>query len=137
MMNPTGELVQTDNEPENPRTQTPAHALKRDPIAIARGAINTIRSSQLRREEFREIIQAGNRRQQWQNASGNPIEIPDLTLIRDSPIRWDSTYLMINRLLRLAPVSLHLKIMDANALCFVVGPQSLHGTRMYGACIQV
>jgi hypothetical protein len=109
MSNSMGDFESTVDEPENPKTQSPAHALDRDPIAIARGAVNTIRSSQLRREQFKEIIEAGNRRLQWRDAGGRLVQIPMLILIRDSPLRWDSTYLMINRLLCLSPVSAHLK----------------------------
>ena len=93
-------------EPENYDAQTLSDALRRDPVAIARSIINTIRSSQLRREEFREIIEYGNRRSQWEDEEGHKFQIPSLALLRDSPLRWGSTFLMLERFLNLQMVSI-------------------------------
>ena len=62
----------------NPHTQTYADALQRDPIAIIHGIVNAIRSSQLRRTEFKEILEVGNRRHKWQKDDGNGCQIPFL-----------------------------------------------------------
>jgi hypothetical protein len=92
-------------EPINPVAQTAVQALQRDPIAIIRNVTNTIRSSQLRREEFKEIIAHGNDRGRWWDAQGHATkQLGNLMLIRDSPIRWGSTYLMIERALYLRQV---------------------------------
>ena len=102
----TGDFESPVEEPDNPHMQSLADALQRDPIAIARGIINIIRSSQLRRVEFKDIIEAGNQRQRWQNEEGRIYQIKGLNLIRDSPLRWGSTFLMIDRFLYLRLVSL-------------------------------
>ena len=84
------------NEPNNPNAQSFVEALKRDLIAIACGIVNTIRSSQLRHVEFKDIVEMGNLRRRWQNEDGQDYQIKSLNLIRDSPLHWGSTYLMIN-----------------------------------------
>ncbi|KAF8509475.1 hypothetical protein JB92DRAFT_2730090 [Gautieria morchelliformis] len=99
--NPTGEFDLTEHDPVNPSSQTPTQALQRDPVAITRNIANTIRSSQLRREEFREIVTTGNRRERWLDAQQVSYQLAHLTLIRDSPTQWGSSYLMIERALYL------------------------------------
>ncbi|KAF8531073.1 hypothetical protein JB92DRAFT_242654 [Gautieria morchelliformis] len=58
--NPTGEFDLTEDDPVNPSSQTPTQALQHDPVAITRNIANTIRSSQLHHEEFKEIVTTGN-----------------------------------------------------------------------------
>ncbi|KAF8580816.1 hypothetical protein K439DRAFT_1355822 [Ramaria rubella] len=99
--NTTAEFESPEEEPDNPHAQTLVEALQRDPVSIARGIINKIRSSQLRCTDFKEIIETGNRRHRWQHEDGSENQLASLTLIRDSPLRWGSTYLMINRFLHL------------------------------------
>ena len=104
--NTTADFESPIGEPDNVHSQSLTDALERDPIAMARGIVNTIRSSQLRRVEFREIVETGNRRNRWKDEHGHVQEIATLSLIRDSPIRWGSTFLMINRFLTLRSVSI-------------------------------
>ena len=134
--NTTAEFMPPVATPDNPHAQTISDALKRDPISIARNAINTIRSSQLRREEFKDIIEAGNRRGSWTDSNNNYVKLSPLTLIRDSPLRWGSTYLMINRLLYLRLVSFlhyaHITIIDIRSQAF----HYLCSSRSYGPSFQ-
>ncbi|KAF8522675.1 hypothetical protein JB92DRAFT_2706122 [Gautieria morchelliformis] len=60
-----------------------------------------IQSSQLRHEEFKEIITTGNHRGHWLDAQKVYYQLAHLTLIHDSPTRWGSSYLMIERALYL------------------------------------
>lgn len=92
-------------EPGNPRLQTLLEALLRDPIAIIRSIINTIRSSQLHRTRFRELVETGNREGRWKLPDGRVIRIDFRTLLRDSRLRWGSIFLMIDRFLYLRQVS--------------------------------
>ncbi|KAF8531222.1 hypothetical protein JB92DRAFT_3105319 [Gautieria morchelliformis] len=92
--NPTGEFDLTEHDPVNPSSQTPTQALQHDPVAITRNIANTIRSSQLRREEFKEIVTTGNCRERWLDAQQVSYQLAHLTLIRDSPTRWGSSYLI-------------------------------------------
>ena len=104
--NATSEFECPIPEPDNPDNQTLADALRRDPVAIARNIVNTVQSSQLRREEFKEVIEYGNQRLQWEDKHGHRYQIAVQALIRDSPLRWGSTFLMISWLLLLRSVSL-------------------------------
>jgi hypothetical protein len=115
-----------EQDPLNPSTQTPAQALQRDPVAIVRNIANTIRSSQLRRQEFKEIITTGNRRSRWLDPQNVPRQIAHLTIIRDSPIRWGSTYLMVERILYLRQVSYCSTIIKIKTLNYVLGNRSLY-----------
>jgi len=92
-------------EPGNPRLQTLLEALLRDPIAIIRSIINTIRSSQLHRTRFRELVETGNREGRWKLPDGRVIRIDFRTLLRDSRLRWGSIFLMIDRFLYLRQAS--------------------------------
>ncbi|KAF8482333.1 hypothetical protein JB92DRAFT_3132373 [Gautieria morchelliformis] len=93
--NPTGEFDLTEHDPVNPSSQTPTQALQCDPVVITRNIANTIQSSQLRCEEFKEIITTGNCREHWLDAQQVSYQLAHLTLIRDSPTQWGSSYLMI------------------------------------------
>jgi hypothetical protein len=70
-----------------------------DPINRARRVVRILRSSDQRRQAFKEVIKNGNACK-WFN-----VVVPDLEPLRDVKTRWDSTYAMIERLLKLRPVS--------------------------------
>ena len=79
---------------------------KRDPLKRARRIIRFLRSSDQRREGFRNTIIDGNERD-WFSPKNNPhsVRVPELQLLRDVKTRWDSVYLMLLRLRQLRPVS--------------------------------
>lgn len=93
-------------EPISHDTQSLNNALCRDPVAIARSIINIVRTSQQRCKEFKEVIEYGNRWSQWEDKDGQKSNIPTLTLLHDSPLRWGSTYLMLDHFLYLQAVSI-------------------------------
>jgi hypothetical protein len=82
--------------------------LKRDPLKRARRVICLLRSSDQRREGFREFIKLGNE-QKWffeKTQSGKiSVKVPELQLLRDVKTRWDSVYKMLEHLRHLRPVS--------------------------------
>ncbi|KAF8584719.1 hypothetical protein K439DRAFT_1616520 [Ramaria rubella] len=103
--NTMAEFESPEEDPDNPHTQSLADVLNRDPVAIARGIVNTICSSQLQCTDFKEIVETGNHRHRWQHDDGSENQIKFLTLIHDSPLCWGLTYLMINRFLYLCLMS--------------------------------
>ena len=105
LQNTTSEFEPQHAEPVSHNNQSLNEALCRDPVAIARSIINTVRTSQQRREEFKEVIEYGNRRSQWEDKDGQKYHIPTLALLCDSPLRWGSMYLMLDRFLFLQAVS--------------------------------
>ena len=81
-------------------------AVRRDPIALARNIVRTIRASGHGREQFNSIIIDGNDKQWF--TDGDPphvVQLEQLELLRDVKTRWDSVYYMIERLRSLRPVS--------------------------------
>jgi hypothetical protein len=58
--NTTAEFKSLVEEPDNPKGQSPADALRHNPIKIACGIFNTIQSSQLPCVEFEDIIEVEN-----------------------------------------------------------------------------
>ena len=83
--------------------------LERDPIKRARRIVRIVRSSDQRKQAFKNVIKTGNL-SGWFKSHDNKkvIELPDLELLRDVKTRWDSVYYMIDRLLLLRPVSVHM-----------------------------
>jgi hypothetical protein len=82
--------------------------LKCDPLKRARRVIRLLRSSDQRREGFREFIKLGNERKWFfeKTQSGKiSVKVPELQLLRDVKTRWDSVYKMLERLRHLRPVS--------------------------------
>lgn len=82
--------------------------LKRDPLKRARRLIRVLRSSDQQRQGFRAFIQDGNEHG-WFTAKDDegkrsPVQVPDLQLMRDVKTRWDSVYMMLERLRQLRPV---------------------------------
>ena len=81
--------------------------LKRDPIKRARRIVRIVRSSDQRKQAFKNVIHTGNYSGWFKSDDDEVIEVPDLELLRDVKTRWDSVYCMIERLLILRPVSVH------------------------------
>ena len=81
---------------------------KRDPLRRARRLIQFLRSSDQRREGLRKFIEDGNCRG-WFTGKDNGkrivLHVPQLELLRDVKTRWDSVYMMLERLRQLRPVS--------------------------------
>jgi hypothetical protein len=82
--------------------------LKRDPIKRARRIVFIVRSSDQRKQAFKNVIDTGNQSGWFRSHKNEVIELPHLELLRDVKTRWDSVYCMIERLLVLRPVSVHL-----------------------------
>jgi hypothetical protein len=84
--------------------------IKRDPLRRARRIIRLLRSSDQHKERFREFIRAGNKRKWFtatdENGKRVVIQVPETQLLRDVKTRWDSVYMMLERLRALRPVSL-------------------------------
>lgn len=95
--NVTASFMSPQEEPFVIDQQTYAQALLRDPCAIARDNINTIRMSQVRRSEFLDVVEAGNRKGKWTNENGEVIKLALVVPFRDSPTRWGSGYLSFRR----------------------------------------
>ena len=81
-----------------------AEALRADPIKLARKIVAACRASTNRRLALQRIIEEGNAHEGgW---DGDGLQLPSLELLRDIDTRWSSTFLMIDRLILLWPVSL-------------------------------
>jgi hypothetical protein len=83
-------------------------AVRGDPIKRARSLVKAIRVSPLRRSAFRKTIISGNDLNNFLDDMGRPVQVPVVELLCDAETRWDSTYIMLNRLRVLRPVRLHL-----------------------------
>jgi hypothetical protein len=73
--------------------------IQSDVVAKARQLVSGCRGSGQRREDFAKTIQDGN-------VSGEfNVILREVVLLRDMDVRWSSTFLMIDRVLELYPVS--------------------------------
>lgn len=88
--------------PANPDTQSYEEALKRDPISLAHKLVTALRSSGMRRDKFEASIRYGNEH----GIFGDGVHVKPLQLLRSVQTRWDSVFMMLNRLRSLRPVSL-------------------------------
>jgi hypothetical protein len=123
----------------NPNLREWFAGIKRDPLRRARRLIRLLRSSDQRREGFRQFIQYGNRRKWFfeKNQSGKrcPVQVPELQLLRDVKTRWDSVYTMLERLRTLRPVCSRLGISETDTnLKFDVGDRSVSCYRIGRLC---
>lgn len=93
----------------NPKLRRWFAGIQRDPLRRARRVVRLLRSSDLRREGFQDFIRDGNERGWFvgKDKDGNrtTIHVPQLELLRDVKTRWDSVYMMLQRLRQLRPVS--------------------------------
>ena len=83
--------------------------IQRDPLSHARKVVRLLRSSDQRREGFRDFIKGGNQSSLFigtdEDNNRITIEVPELELLRDVKTRWDSVFLMLRCLWQLRPVS--------------------------------
>ena len=74
----------------------------------ARRVVQFLRSSDQRREGLRKFIEDGNSRGWFTGKDDDGkrivLHIPQLELLRDVKMRWDSVYMMLERLRQLRPV---------------------------------
>lgn len=94
----------------NPELKRWFDGIRRDPLRCARRVIRLLRSSDQRREGFRNFIIDGNERKWFtmkdKNGKRVQIDVPVQQPLRDVKTRWDSVYLMLRRLRELRPVCL-------------------------------
>ena len=94
----------------NPSLKKWFEGVKHDPLTRARRVIRFIRSSGQRRTGFGEFIVRGNQNNWFsrKDSNGNKktTQVRELELLRDVKTRWDSIYMMLDRLHDLRPVSL-------------------------------
>jgi hypothetical protein len=76
----------------------------RNPVVLAHLVVRVIRASGMHHDTFNEVIKNGNSNQWWKGPDGKPFIIKQLQLLQDVRTRWDSMYLMLNRLRELQPV---------------------------------
>jgi hypothetical protein len=88
----------------DPELQTFDEAVQRDPIALGRVVVRTIRASGQRREHFKNEICEGNVKKHFFIGDRVEIIVPELELLRDVRTRWDSIFFMISRLRIMRPV---------------------------------
>ena len=91
------------NIPEGPpcdeARQTYEQALHRKPLDLVRRIVRAIRSSNQRWEFLKQLISDGNKNGRFKDASGKTTKVPLHHLLLDVKTRWDSTFLMIKRIL--------------------------------------
>jgi len=88
--------------------------LKLNPLGRARRIIRTLRASDQRRQRFSKFIDDGNkhgwfhaRDKNGKRIPGQTVQLRNVQLLRDVKTRWDSVYLMLQRLRELRAVSFH------------------------------
>jgi hypothetical protein len=77
----------------------------RDVIALTCKTVRAIRASGQRIEKFMDEIRYLNEKGLVRDIRGEKLHIPELQLLRDVQMRWDSVWSMINRFITLRPVS--------------------------------
>lgn len=85
-------------------SQTSNEALQRDPIALARSLVQFCRASGIRRHTFSEIIDDGNKNGDFATNWNAGFQLPNLQLLHDMEVRWDSTYHMIHHIMEMEQV---------------------------------
>jgi hypothetical protein len=82
--------------------------IRRDPLRRARRLVRILRASDERRRGLQQFIQDGNERGWFTTTDDNgkrtKIQVPALQLLRDVKTRWDSVFMMLQRLRHLRPV---------------------------------
>ena len=98
-----------DNQ-EDPELKEWFSGIERDPLRRARRLVNFFRASDQRKEGLRQAIKKGNESNKFigTDEKGKPvvIKLPELELLKDVKTRWDSVYMMVERLRQLRPVRL-------------------------------
>ena len=70
-----------------------------NPLTKVRQQITYLRASNLRCTAFQTLISLGNTTGDFKP------KVPEVELLRDMPVRWDSTFLMVQQFLQLRLVS--------------------------------
>jgi hypothetical protein len=102
-----GNMVDSDGDNSSSSDNESAAS---DPIARGCSIVRVIRGSGMRQDTFDEVVKNGNERGWFK--SGRPpvaVKIKSLQLLRDVRTRWDSIYLMLNRLREMCPVLLYFR----------------------------
>jgi len=105
------ELVDSFNSQGDDELEEWFAAVRRDPLRCTRKLISFLRSSPQRKEGLSDIIKEGNMSNQFigPNESGSNLivfKVPEVQLLKDVKTRWDSVFLMLQRLQQLRPVGL-------------------------------
>lgn len=82
-------------------------AIRRDPLKRARRLVTFLHSSGQRKEGLSDVIKKGNASHQFigvDNGKHIVITVPQRELLKDVRTRWDSVFLMLQRLRLLRPV---------------------------------
>ena len=82
-----------------------AVALATDLIVKCQKMVSSCCASGQRCEDFELTICEGNKSGVFHDGTGAMVVVPSLELLRDVNTRWSSTFLMIDRVLDLAPLS--------------------------------
>ena len=92
---------QIDSDPDinEMEEETYLSVIQGDVVAKARQLVSGCRASGQRREDFAKTIQDGNISGEFNSI------LREVVLLRDMDVRWSSTFLMIDRVLELYPVS--------------------------------
>ena len=93
-----------EGPPWDESQQTYEQALRHKPLDLVRRIVHAIRASNQRWEFLRQVILDANKSGRFKDASGKPMKIPVHKLPLNVKTHWDSTYLMINRVLKARPV---------------------------------
>jgi hypothetical protein len=83
-------------------------AVQAKPLERARHIVRLVRASHQRRDRFRDTIIRGNEEGWFHDENGDAIRLPVVELLLDEPTRWDSSYVMVNRMRTLEQVRLHI-----------------------------
>jgi hypothetical protein len=80
--------------------------MNRDPIKHTRAIVRILRSSDQRKQDFKEVIKNRNKSGWFRGINSFAIVVPNLEPLRDVKTRWVSIYTMIEHLVVLRPVSI-------------------------------
>jgi hypothetical protein len=79
-------------------------AVKGKALSRARDLVRTVRTSNQRRDSFRDTITTGIEKKWFQDDLGKTLRLPVVELLLDEVTRWDSVYIMLNQLRTLRQV---------------------------------
>jgi hypothetical protein len=89
-----------------PELRSYSDAMANDPVGKCRDIVNACRHSGQRRRRLQAVLETGNANGYWRGKlPDGEDKIPVLRLLQDCPMRWSSTFKMIDHVLTLYPVS--------------------------------